>query len=166
MLQTLCPTTNVQAYPALIPSAGTGVIAWNSQPSNDGLNIAWSTRPASITPYAAPSSRIVGQPRPVLRVTSRISSAPHPYSNVSRRRPPAWKENSGKGTGADARGVADVRGTGDSSSTEFLYVTVWNDVESIRAFAGERWQKAVITPDEEHLLKDTWIEHYETIETG
>jgi hypothetical protein len=54
----------------------------------------------------------------------------------------------------------------DSSSTEFLYVTVWNDVESIRAFAGERWQEAVITPDEEHLLKDSWIEHYETIETG
>ena len=54
----------------------------------------------------------------------------------------------------------------DSSSTEFLYVTVWNDVESIRAFAGERWQEAVITPDEEHLLKDTWIGHYETIETG
>ena len=40
-------------------------------------------------------------------------------------------------------------------------VTVWEDVESIRAFAGERWQEAVITPDEEHLLKDTWIGHYE-----
>jgi heme-degrading monooxygenase HmoA len=54
----------------------------------------------------------------------------------------------------------------DSSSTEFLSVTVWNDVESIRAFAGERWQQAVITPDEEHLLKDTWIRHYDVIETG
>ncbi|HET9562075.1 MAG TPA: antibiotic biosynthesis monooxygenase [Propionibacteriaceae bacterium] len=54
----------------------------------------------------------------------------------------------------------------DSSSTEYLYVTVWEDVESIRAFAGERWQEAVITPDEEHLLKDTWIEHYEVIQTG
>ena len=43
----------------------------------------------------------------------------------------------------------------DSSSTEFVYVTVWEDVESIRAFAGERWQEAVIAPDEEHLLKDT-----------
>jgi hypothetical protein len=44
--------------------------------------------------------------------------------------------------------------------------SVWNDVESIRSFAGERWQEAVITPDEEHLLKDTWISHYETIEAG
>jgi heme-degrading monooxygenase HmoA len=54
----------------------------------------------------------------------------------------------------------------DASSTEYLYVTVWEDVESIRAFAGERWQEAVITPDEEHLLKATWIGHYEVLETG
>jgi heme-degrading monooxygenase HmoA len=51
-----------------------------------------------------------------------------------------------------------------SSSTEYLFITVWEDVESIRAFAGERWQEAVIAPDEEHLLKDTWIQHYETLE--
>jgi len=49
------------------------------------------------------------------------------------------------------------------SSTEYVYVTVWQDVESIRAFAGERWQDAVIAPDEEHLLKDTWIAHYEVL---
>ena len=51
----------------------------------------------------------------------------------------------------------------DPSSTEYVYVTVWEDVESIRAFAGERWQQAVITPDEEHLLKDTSIGHYEVL---
>ena len=51
----------------------------------------------------------------------------------------------------------------DPSSTEYLYVTVWEDIESIRAFAGERWQEAVITPDEEHLLEDTWIGHYEVL---
>jgi hypothetical protein len=54
---------------------------------------------------------------------------------------------------------------GDPSSTEYLYVTVWEDVASIQAFAGERWQEAVITPDEEHLLKDTWIGHYEVLPT-
>jgi heme-degrading monooxygenase HmoA len=54
----------------------------------------------------------------------------------------------------------------ESSSNEFLYVTVWEDVESIRAFAGERWQEAVITPDDEHLLKDTWIRHYEVVHAG
>jgi hypothetical protein len=49
--------------------------------------------------------------------------------------------------------------------TEYVYVTLWEDVESIRAFAGERWQEAVITPDEEHLLKDTWIGHYDAFPT-
>jgi heme-degrading monooxygenase HmoA len=52
----------------------------------------------------------------------------------------------------------------DSESTEYLYVTVWEDLESIRGFAGERWQEAVITPEEEHLLKDTWIGHYEVFD--
>jgi heme-degrading monooxygenase HmoA len=53
----------------------------------------------------------------------------------------------------------------DSSSTEFVFVTVWKDVESIRAFAGEGWQEAVVEPEEEDLLKETWIGHYEVIET-
>jgi heme-degrading monooxygenase HmoA len=51
----------------------------------------------------------------------------------------------------------------EPSSTEYVYVTVWKDVESVRAFAGERWQEAVITPEEEHLLRDTWIAHYEVV---
>lgn len=51
----------------------------------------------------------------------------------------------------------------DPSSTEYVYVTIWEDVESIRAFAGERWEEAVITPDEEHLLRETWIAHYEVV---
>ena len=54
----------------------------------------------------------------------------------------------------------------DPSSTEYVYVTVWEDVESIRAFAGERWQEAVIAPDEEHLLEATWIGHYEVLTVG
>ena len=54
----------------------------------------------------------------------------------------------------------------DPSSSEYLYVTLWEDVDSIRAFGGERWQEAVITPDEEHLLKDTWIAHYELLTGG
>jgi heme-degrading monooxygenase HmoA len=53
----------------------------------------------------------------------------------------------------------------DPSSTEYLYITVWEDVESIRAFAGDQWQEAVIAPDEEHLLKETWIGHYDVFST-
>jgi heme-degrading monooxygenase HmoA len=51
----------------------------------------------------------------------------------------------------------------DPSSTEYVYVTVWEDLESVQAFAGERWQEAVITPEEEHLLSDTRIAHYEVL---
>jgi heme-degrading monooxygenase HmoA len=49
----------------------------------------------------------------------------------------------------------------DQSTSEYLYVTMWKNVESIRAFAGERWQEAVVTPDDAHLLNDTWIAHYQ-----
>jgi len=52
----------------------------------------------------------------------------------------------------------------DPSSTEYVF-PVWEDVESIRAFAGERWQEAAITPDEEHLVKDTRMGHYEALAT-
>jgi heme-degrading monooxygenase HmoA len=66
-------------------------------------------------------------------------------------------------SGIVAQHVGRPRG---SSSTEFVYVTVWEDEESIRAFAGESWQEAVITPEEEDLLKETWIKHYDVIQTG
>ena len=58
----------------------------------------------------------------------------------------------------------DVSSGRQRTKTESLFNTVWADVESIRAFAGERWQAAVIAPDEEHLLMDTWIQHYETLQ--
>jgi hypothetical protein len=50
----------------------------------------------------------------------------------------------------------------DPSSTGYLFITVWEDFDPgprRRTLAGE----AVIAPDEEHLLKDTWIQHYDTL---
>ena len=52
-----------------------------------------------------------------------------------------------------------------SDQPEFVVVTHWDSVAALEAFAGPRWQEAVITPDEEHLLKDTWIGHYEVLPT-
>jgi heme-degrading monooxygenase HmoA len=46
------------------------------------------------------------------------------------------------------------------TTTDYLYLSVWEDVGAIRAFAGENWQQAVITPDEAHLLEHAWIGHY------
>jgi hypothetical protein len=37
------------------------------------------------------------------------------------------------------------------------------ELESIRAFAEEHWQRAVIAPGEEHLLKDIQIDHYDVL---
>lgn len=36
-------------------------------------------------------------------------------------------------------------------------------IAEIVRVAGERWQEAVITSDEEHLLGDTWIGHDEVL---
>lgn len=46
------------------------------------------------------------------------------------------------------------------SSDEFVYVTVWRDLDALRAFAGEDWDRAVIDPSEEHMLRETFISHY------
>jgi heme-degrading monooxygenase HmoA len=50
----------------------------------------------------------------------------------------------------------------EDGGTEFVYVTVWQDIASIRSFAGDDWQAAVIDPSEEHLLQETSISHYAT----
>ena len=77
-----------QALSALRPSAGINVPSRKSRPSNEGgVKIEWSIRPGSSTPYASASTRIVGQPRPVRRATSRIRSAPPPYIGARMKTP-------------------------------------------------------------------------------
>ena len=49
------------------------------------------------------------------------------------------------------------------SPDEFVYVSVWEDVVALRGFAGDRWYEAVIDEEEEHLLLETFIHHYEVI---
>jgi heme-degrading monooxygenase HmoA len=49
---------------------------------------------------------------------------------------------------------------------EFVVVTHWRSVDALQAFAGPDWQKAVIEPQEEHMLAEVFCDHYETIETG
>ena len=53
-----------------------------------------------------------------------------------------------------------------SEGPEFVVVTHWRSVEALQAFAGPDWQKAVIEPEEEHMLAHVFCDHYETIETG
>lgn len=49
----------------------------------------------------------------------------------------------------------------DDSSTEFLMVMHWKDIDSVKKFAGENWDQAVILDEERHLLKEVFLRHYE-----
>ena len=49
---------------------------------------------------------------------------------------------------------------------EFVVVTHWRSVDALQAFAGPDWQRAVIEPEEEHMLAQVSCDHYETIEPG
>jgi len=44
---------------------------------------------------------------------------------------------------------------------EFVLVSVWVDLASLRAFAGEQWQQAIIAPGEADLIERVRVEHYE-----
>jgi transposase/quinol monooxygenase YgiN len=44
---------------------------------------------------------------------------------------------------------------------EFAVVSVWRDLDALRAFAGERWREATIMPGEADLLEVARVEHYD-----
>ena len=53
-----------------------------------------------------------------------------------------------------------------SEQPEFVVVTHWRSLDALQAFAGPDWQKAVIEPQEEHMLAEVFCDHYETIDAG
>jgi heme-degrading monooxygenase HmoA len=42
---------------------------------------------------------------------------------------------------------------------EYMVITVWRDLESLRAFAGPDWDRVVVGPDEARLLARSWVHH-------
>ncbi len=54
------------------------------------------------------------------------------------------------------------RGT-EGGETEFLVVTLWDSIEAVRAFAGDRVEAAVVEPEAEAVLSDfdDFVRHYE-----
>lgn len=44
---------------------------------------------------------------------------------------------------------------------ELVVVSVWRDLEDLKAFAGERWREATILPGEADLLVVARVEHYD-----
>ena len=43
---------------------------------------------------------------------------------------------------------------------EFLMISMWRDLESLRAFAGENWDDPVVTADEAPLVDAMSAEHF------
>jgi heme-degrading monooxygenase HmoA len=51
-----------------------------------------------------------------------------------------------------------------TSPNEFMMIMIWKDLDSIKSFAGENWQNAVILEDERDLLKEVFVHHYESVD--
>jgi transposase/quinol monooxygenase YgiN len=53
--------------------------------------------------------------------------------------------------------------TGEQSPSApdiFVFLSVWTDLDSLRAFVGENWQACIILPGEADLLEEVNVEHY------
>lgn len=44
---------------------------------------------------------------------------------------------------------------------EFVLVSVWKDLESLKAFAGDTWDHPMILPGEAALVQETTVQHYD-----
>jgi hypothetical protein len=49
----------------------------------------------------------------------------------------------------------------DDPPDEFLLMSVWQDLASMRAFVGPRWREALVLPGEAHLVLHSIVDHYE-----
>ena len=47
-----------------------------------------------------------------------------------------------------------------TNGDEFTMVTLWRDVESLKAFAGQDWDNPVVTEDEAPLVEAMFADHY------
>lgn len=44
---------------------------------------------------------------------------------------------------------------------EFVMMTLWRDLESLKGFVGENWQTPVVTADEAPLVEEMVAHHYQ-----
>jgi hypothetical protein len=50
-----------------------------------------------------------------------------------------------------------------SSPDEYVFVTLWKDFESLKAFTGEKWEQPVLLDEEIRLLKEASVRHYQVV---
>lgn len=56
--------------------------------------------------------------------------------------------------------AASIAQPAPKCENEFVLVSVWRDLESLKAFAGAHWREALILPGEADLLEEARVEHY------
>jgi len=54
----------------------------------------------------------------------------------------------------------------DPAVPEFTVTTVWEDLDSLKAFAGENWNRAIIPPEEVPLIAESFIHHDHILRSG
>ncbi len=54
----------------------------------------------------------------------------------------------------------------DDPPREFLLMSVWENIGSLRAFFGRKWRESVVVPGEAHLVAEAIVDHYEVLETA
>ena len=54
----------------------------------------------------------------------------------------------------------------DPAVPEFTVTTIWQDLDSLKAFAREDWNLSVIPPEEVPLIAESFIHHYEVFRSG
>ena len=54
----------------------------------------------------------------------------------------------------------------EGNETRFLVLSLWRDLEAVRAFAGEEYEKARYYPEDKQFLLDLtpYVEHFEVLE--
>lgn len=53
-----------------------------------------------------------------------------------------------------------------SSVHEYTMVSLWEDLDALRAFAGDDWEQAVIPEPQRLSLQEVHVHHYEVYGTG
>ncbi len=54
----------------------------------------------------------------------------------------------------------------EEAHNEFCLVMVWESVEALAEFAGPDWQQPHVLPEEEGIVKERFLHHYDLAEEG
>jgi len=92
---------------------------------------------------------------------TRKGDADYYQSYMQREAMPGYADVNGN------RGVLMLRRDRDDSHTEFVMITLWDDLESVKSFAGPNADQAVFYAEDEELLaeRDLVVRHYDVYDS-